>query len=276
MTIHPTAIVHPKAELAADVEIGPYCVIDANVRIAAGCRLYHNVYVTGWTEIGEGCILHPGAVVGHEPQDVKYHGERTYCRIGRNNVIREYVTVHRGTTPESETRIGDDCFLLAASHVGHNCRVGNRVTIVNVALLGGYVTVGDGAMLSGGSVFHQFVRVGELAMIAGGGRVVLDVIPFALTDAQGRIAGLNRIGLRRAAIPTAQVSELREAYRVLFSRGRAFSAAVSRLQAQVRFPPAQRLIEFLLGESKRGLAGPTRRSAAPLAATKPDSEGPKD
>ncbi|UCF32391.1 MAG: acyl-[acyl-carrier-protein]--UDP-N-acetylglucosamine O-acyltransferase, partial [Phycisphaerales bacterium] len=115
MAIHPTAIVDPKAELDPTVEVGPYCIIEANVHVAAGCVLMHNVYLTGWTEIGENCVLHPGVIVGHAPQDVKYDGSRTYCRIGRNNILREYVTIHRGTTPESVTTVGDDCFLLAGS-----------------------------------------------------------------------------------------------------------------------------------------------------------------
>jgi UDP-N-acetylglucosamine acyltransferase len=271
LTIHPTAIVHRKAEIASDVEIGPYCIIDAEVRIAAGCRLYQNVYVTGWTEIGEGCVLHPGVIVGHEPQDAKYHGERTYCRIGRNNIIREYVTIHRGTTPESETHIGDECFVLAGAHIGHNCRIGNKVTIINDVLLGGHVSVGDQATLGGQSGFHQFVRVGELVMVAGTGLAVLDVVPFALTDTHGRIAGLNRVGLRRAGYPPEHVRDLREAYRVLFARALSLNERVSRLQTQVRFPPAQRLVEFLLGESKRGMAGRPRRSLASSATGNPDS-----
>ncbi|MCH7632880.1 MAG: acyl-ACP--UDP-N-acetylglucosamine O-acyltransferase, partial [Planctomycetes bacterium] len=201
MTIHPTAIVDSKAELADDVTVGPYCIIDGNVRVGAGCRLYHGVYLTGWTQIGPGCELHPGVIVGHTPQDTKYSGERTYCRVGEGTILREYVTIHRGTIPESETVVGDQCFLLAGVHVGHNCRVGDRVTIVNNGLLGGHVSVGDGVMIGGMGGIHQFVRVGELAMLAACSRVVQDVVPFSIVDTDGKIAGLNKIGLRRAEMP---------------------------------------------------------------------------
>jgi UDP-N-acetylglucosamine acyltransferase len=260
--IHPTAVVDPKAELDSSVEVGPHCVIEEHVRVAAGCRLYHNVYLTGWTEIGEDCVLHPGVIIGHMPQDIKYGGERTYCRIGKRNILREYVTIHRGTMPESTTALGDDCFLLAGSHVGHNCTVGNRVTMVNNVLLGGHVTVQDRVTFGGSAVVHQFVRVGELAMIAGNTRIAMDIVPFALTDEEGRIAGLNRIGLRRAELPREHVQELRLAYRTLFERGVSFKESVERLAATAQSPPAKRLLAFLQTDSKRGIAGRARNKGA--------------
>jgi UDP-N-acetylglucosamine acyltransferase len=258
--IHPTAIVDRRAEIAEGVDVGPFCVIDAQVRIGRGCRLYQGVYVTGWTEIGEGCILHPGVIVGHEPQDTKYHGERTYCRIGSRTVIREYVTIHRGTTPESRTEIGEDCFLLAGCHVGHNCSVGNQVTIINDVLLAGHVEVGDRVTIGGGGDIHQFVRIGELAMVAGHARVVLDVPPFALTDEAGRVAGLNRVGLRRAGVPSDESAELRRAYRVLFAHGRPFTERIEQIRSLVSSPPGRRLLAFLESPTRRGLAGRARGS----------------
>ncbi len=244
-----------KAEIDDTASIGPYCVIDANVRIGAGCRLYHNVYVTGWTELGPNCELHPNAIVGHAPQDVKYQGERTYCRVGRGTILRENVTVHRGTTPDSETVVGESCFLLAGSHVGHNSRVGNRVTLINNVLLGGHVVVGDGVTIGGSTGVHQFVRIGELAMLAGVGRVILDVLPFAMADTQGKIAGINRIGLRRAGVSREEFSDIREAYRVLFDRRGSFREGIGRVKETVTTPAGRRLLEFLLAESKRGFAG---------------------
>ncbi|UCC30043.1 MAG: acyl-ACP--UDP-N-acetylglucosamine O-acyltransferase [Phycisphaerales bacterium] len=261
MAIHPTAIIDPKAELDSSVEVGPYCVIDGHVRVAPGCRLYHGVYLTGWTEIGENCELHPGVVVGHRPQDTKYGGERSYCRIGRRTILREHVTIHRGTTPDSETVVGEDCFLLAGSHVGHNGLVGNRVTLVNNVLLGGHVEIGDDATLGGSAVVHQFVRVGELAMIAGNARVTRDVLPFALINVEGRVAGLNRVGMRRAGLPREQVNEIRDAYRVLFAHGLRLPEATAQLARELRSPPGKRLVQFLEGRSARGVAGRSRAKA---------------
>lgn len=258
MAIHPTAIIDPKAELDASVEVGPYCVIESNVHVAAGCRLYHGVYLTGWTEIGENCELHPGVIVGHEPQDTKYGGERSYCHIGRGTILREYVTIHRGTVPDSETVVGEDCFLLGGSHVAHNCILGDRVTLINNVLLGGHVEIGNGATLGGAAMVHQFVRIGELAMIAGDARVTKDVVPFALSDVKGRVAGLNRVGLRRAGLTREQVQDIREAYRLLFAKGLAFPEAVERLAGEAQSPPCQRLARFLQEHSKRGVAGRSR------------------
>ena len=261
MAIHPTAIVAPEAELDSSVEVGPYCVIDPQVCVGAGCRLYQGVYLTGWTEIGENCEFHPGVIVGHVPQDTKYGGERSYCRIGRGTVLREYVTIHRGTMPESYTLVGEDCFLLGGSHVAHNCKVGNRVTLINNVLLGGHVTVEDRVTMGGAAVVHQFARIGELAMVAGNARVTMDVIPFGLLDPTGRVAGLNRIGLRRAGVSREQVQELRAAYRLLFAARLPFREALKQTRDLVKFLPGQRLLRFLEGESQRGLAGRTKVEA---------------
>lgn len=269
MAIHPTAIIDPKAELDASVEVGPYCVIDAHVRIAAHCRLYHGVYVTGHTDIQEGCELHPGVIVGHAPQDTKYHGERSFCRIGRQVILREHVTVHRGTIPDSATEIGDRCFLLAGSHVGHNCRIGQGVTLINNVLLGGHVEIGERANLGGAAGVHQFVRIGELVMVAGIARVIQDIVPFALVGPDGRIAGVNRIGLRRAGWTHAQVHEIREAYRVLFQQRGNHAAAVERLAALVRTAAGERLLEFVRAASRHGLAGRCRGRGAPPVEEKP-------
>jgi UDP-N-acetylglucosamine acyltransferase len=258
LAIHPTAIVHRNAEVDPTVEIGPYCVIDEHVQIEAGCRLYHNVYVTGWTRIGENCVIHPGAIIGHEPQDVKYKGERSYCRIGRNVIVREYVTIHRGTDPESETVLGDDCFLLACCHVAHNCRVGRGVTLINNVLLGGHVELADRVTMGGASVVHQFVRIGELVMVAGNARVLMDVVPFALVDIAGRVAGINRVGLRRAGLSGGALGEIRDAYRLLFDRRLGFAEASRQLEARMSGDFAARIVGFVTSESRRGFAGPSR------------------
>jgi len=255
LAIHPTAIIDRQAKIDSSVEIGPYCVIDANVRIEKNCRLYHGVYITGWTEIAEGCVIHPGAIVGHEPQDLKYKGDRSYCRIGKNTIIREYVTIHRGTVPDSETVVGEECFILAGSHIGHNCVIGHHVTMINDVLLGGYVEIGDRANVGGRAGIHQFVRIGELSMIAGTSRVVQDVIPFSVTDCSGNIVGMNRIGLKRSEIPKDQIEDIRAAYRVIMGEGYSFQEKIDDLTKIVSTPAGHRLLKFLQSDSKRGFTG---------------------
>lgn len=262
MPIHPTAIIDPRADIDSNVTIGPFCVIDGNVAIGAGSRLYQGVYVTGWTTIGENSELHPGAIVGHAPQDVKYKGERSYCRVGKNAILRENVSIHRGTEPESETVIGDHCFLLGGTHVAHNCRLGNRVTMINNALLAGHVTVQDGVTLGGGAMVHQFVRIGELAMIGGNARVPKDVVPYSLIDVEGRVAGMNRVGLRRAGFSREDSAAVREAYRALFDSRGLFEERMQRLSQLAETAPATRkLFEFAVAPSKRGIAGRSRHKA---------------
>lgn len=271
MSIHPTAIVDRRAEIESDVEIGPFCVIDGPVRIGNGTRLYQGVYVTGWTEIGEGCVFHPGVIVGHEPQDVKYHGERSYCRIGRNCVFRENVTVHRGTTPESATVVGDDCFLLGGAHVAHNCAIRQRVTLINNVLLAGHVEVADQVTMGGGAVVHQFVRIGTLAMVPGVGRVPKDAPPYSLLSVDGRVAGLNRVGMRRAGLSADEFRDVREGYRVLFGQRMPFTDAVHQLASQVRTEAGRTLLRFVQAESKRGVAGRIRKSQQRGSPTEADA-----
>ncbi len=258
MKIHPTAIIDPKAEVDDSVEIGPYCVIEGHVRIGAGCRLYHNVFLTGWTEIGEACVLHPGVIVGHEPQDTGYTGERTYCRVGANCVLREYVTIHRGTIPESETAVGEGCFLLSGSHVAHNCRIGDRVTLINNVMLAGHVEVGDDAVFGGGAGVHQFVHVGSRVMVHGNARVSQDIPPYAMVDADGKVVGLNKVGLRRAGMTPEEMLSLRQAYRTLFFRHEPFADAVARLACEADSEPAKRILAFVQRDSQRGFAGRAR------------------
>lgn len=259
MAIHSTAYVHPRADVDPTVDVGPHCIIEANVRVDAGCRLYQNVYLTGWTRIGEACTLHPGVIVGHEPQDVKYKGERTYCRIGNRCILREYVTIHRGTVPESATTVGDDGFFLAGSHIGHNCMVGNRVTMINNALLAGHVDVGDRVTFGGAAAVHQFVRIGELVMVQGHGSVSMDLPPFALVDRWGRIAGLNRVGMRRAEISPAERMEIRAIYRVLLGPRLPFAEKLARIATLVQTASGRKLLTFLQAPNKRGFAGSSRR-----------------
>ncbi|MGB0714991.1 MAG: acyl-ACP--UDP-N-acetylglucosamine O-acyltransferase [Phycisphaerae bacterium] len=262
MSVHPTAIIHAGANISEGVEIGPYCVIDEHATIEAGCRLMQGVFVTGHTTIGPECVLHPFAIVGHEPQDLKFTNERTYTRVGARNVIREYVQIHRGTSPESATVIGDDCYLMAGAHVGHNCQIGDHVIVVNNALLAGHVTVGSHANLSGNIVIHQFCRIGERAMLQGHAGVGRDIVPYALVDRMGRVVGINAIGLRRAGIPREEISALKEAFRLLFRESTNFAAAVEELAANQTSTCVQNLVAFLKADSKRGFAGGSRSGSS--------------
>ncbi len=254
MAIHPTAIIDRQAELDSSVEVGPYVVIEGPVKVGPRTQLRAHAYISGWTEIGERCDIHPFAVVGHLPQDVKYKGERSYCRIGNGVVIREGATVHRGTEPESATTIGDDCFIGGQSHIAHNCELRERVTLINYSALAGHVQIDAQVILSGDAMVHQFVRIGELAFIAGKARVTMDVPPFMMCFGDSTIIRHNVVGMRRAGYDAAALLEIREAYRTLYRSGLPFARAIEQLAGQVRTSAGRRLVEFLRAESKRGIS----------------------
>lgn len=250
--IHPTAIVDPKAELGADVEVGPHAIVEANVRVGEGTTIGANAWLTGWTEIGRANQVHFGAVVGHLPQDTAFSGGVTRVRIGDRNIIREYATIHRGTKEGTETVLGSDNFLMATAHVAHNCRVGDRCVIANGVLLAGYVELGDRAFVSGNVVVHQFVRIGRLAMIGGNARVSKDVPPFALVEGNSIVRAMNVVGMRRAGMSSEARTRVKDAYRTLYRRGLAWDAALARLTAEADLPELREIVAFL-ADSKRGL-----------------------
>jgi UDP-N-acetylglucosamine acyltransferase len=252
MPIHPSAVIDSAAAIDANASIGAFVVIDGPASIAAGCRIDPLAVILGNTSLGVGCRVHSHAVVGDVPQDHKFSGEESYLRIGRHCTIREGATVHRGTAPGSETVIGDSCLLMTASHVAHNCRLGNSVTLVSGALLGGHVDVGDRAIISGNAAIHQFVRIGELALVGILARITQDVPPFCITDRDGHIVGENRVGLMRAHLSTAEREEIKAAYHAIHRSGMAWSAAVDYLQSNVSSPAGLRLLEFFAAHSKRG------------------------
>lgn len=251
MAIHPTAIIDKTAQLDPTVEVGAYAVIEGDVKIGAGTRLYPHAYVARYATLGQRCQIHPFAVVGHLPQDLAFDGSPSYAKIGDDTIIREGATVHRGTLPESVTVVGNRCFIMSTGHVGHNCVVGDDVKIVNGALLAGHVRVGDKAFISGNTGIHQFVRIGELAMLAGGLRIINDVPPFMLAGPPG-VLGPNVVGLRRAGLTAAERHEIRECHRLLFRDGLRFHDAVWQVSALVKTEPGRRLAAFLQEPSKRG------------------------
>ncbi|MDE2572019.1 MAG: acyl-ACP--UDP-N-acetylglucosamine O-acyltransferase [bacterium] len=253
--IHPTAIVHPGAILEPGVEIGPFCLIGENVKIGRNTRVLAHCVINGSTSIGEECIIYPFAAIGGPSQDKKaLQGEVSYVRIGDRCVIREYVTVNRATGEGESTVVGNDCWLLAYTHVSHNSRLGNGVTMSNLAQLAGHCVLLDNVTIGGQAGVHQFVRIGRLAMVGGATKVARDVPPFFLCDGTpAGIFGLNKIGLQRAGVGPQAQTELKEAYKVLYRSNRNLSQALAVLVDKVETAEGQELVEFLSGESKRGI-----------------------
>src|SRR5258706_3844811 len=220
MTIAPTARVHPHASIGPGSTIGEYCVIEADVVIGAGSRLEPNVYVKRWTTLGDANEISAGTVLGTDPLDKNFSGERSYLRIGARNRIREHYTISRGTQPESLTEIGDDNYIMTSGHIAHNCKIGSHTVICSCALVAGYVEVEDGAFISGGVVIHQFSKIGALAMIGGNTRVNSDVPPFMLcSDFNAAVKGLNVVGLKRAGLQPSHIAPLKKADPILYRSG---------------------------------------------------------
>ncbi len=258
--IHQTAVVEDGAEIGVDVQIGPFAYVAAGARIGEGCILGPHVTVLGGATLGPGCRVHAGAVIGDEPQDLAFQpGTRSFVRIGSACLIREGVTIHRGTKPETATEVGDGCFLMANSHLAHNVRLGRRVIVANGSLLAGYVEVGDGAFISGNTGVHQFVRIGRLAMLGGAAGFSKDVPPFCMTKSGwfNRVAGLNVVGLKRAGVAPEVRLQLKQAYAMLYRSGLNVSQAVARMKTAFPDGPARELWEFAEA-SKRGICSDVR------------------
>jgi len=260
--IHPTAIIHPSAKLDSTVSVGPYAVIDGEVELGADCVVGPQVYLTGATTIGSGNRFHAGCVIGDAPQDLKYGGEPTRLRIGNQNVFREHATVHRSTKLDAETIIGSHNFIMANSHVGHNCTVGDHVILANGALLGGHVEVQDHAFISGNCLVHQFTRVGTLALMQGGAGISQDLPPFTMLSQSNFMCGLNVVGLRRAGFTPEQRLELKRLYYQLFCRGNNLRAALAAARKDFQSAPAKVLLDFV-AEAKRGVCSDAGRPGRP-------------
>jgi len=252
--IHPTAVVSSKARIAEGVSIGPFCVIDDHVEIGAGSVLGPHVTILAYTTLGENCRVHAGAVLGDLPQDQRFGGAVSFSRIGAGCVIREGVTVHRGTEPDSATIVGDSCLLMAGSHVGHNARVGRNVTLANGALLAGYSRIDDFAFLSGHCLVHQFTRVGTLAMMSGGSAAQMDVPPYCITRSltTNAVVFLNVVGLKRSGMPVDERRSLRRAFDLLYRSGLSVPSAADSIEREIDTPSGRELCRFLR-TSKRGI-----------------------
>ncbi|HKP13291.1 MAG TPA: acyl-ACP--UDP-N-acetylglucosamine O-acyltransferase [Blastocatellia bacterium] len=251
MSIHLTAIISDGARLGAGVTVGPYAIIESDTVVGDRTEVRAHAVIKRYTTLGADNVIHEGAVIGGEPQDLAFKDCESAVRIGERNRIREGVTIHRGTLPDSATVIGSDCYVMAYAHVAHNCALGDRVIIANNVALAGYVEIGDRVFISGGVVVHQFCRLGRLAMIGGNAKIVQDCLPFVTTDGvPGRACGLNLVGLRRAGFQAGDVRALKEAYRLLLRAGLPLDEALRQLAA-LNDPNGNELAEFARG-SKRG------------------------
>lgn len=249
--VHPTAVVGGSARLGRGVKVGPYAVIEDGVEVGDGTEVRAHAVIKRFTTIGKGNAIHEGAVLGGEPQDVGFAGADTRLRIGDGNRIREGVTIHRATRPGGETVVGSGCFLMAYSHVAHECVIGDGAILANNVALAGHVDIGSRAFLSGGVVVHQFCRVGRLAMVGGNSKIVQDCLPFVITDGvPGRASGLNVVGLRRAGMTAGQLRALKEGYRLLLRSSLSLEAALERM-ATLGDPAVDEMIAFVR-TSKRG------------------------
>jgi UDP-N-acetylglucosamine acyltransferase len=265
--IHSTAVISPDADLALDVQVGPYAIIEGSVRIGPGSIIEGHACLSGPMTIGRENFVGHGAVLGKGPQHKGYRGEPTTLRIGDANVFREHVTIHRGTVPGGgQTWIGDRNLFMIGSHVGHDGKVGNDCTLVNGALIGGHVELNDGCILSGHSAIQQRVRVGRMAMLGGLGSVTKDIPPFVLQQGYNCVSGLNLVGIRRAGLSTESIAALRVAFRVLYKEGRSQTAALDLLTADLgHIPEVSEFVEFIrtskLGVSPARDPGRNRRSS---------------
>jgi UDP-N-acetylglucosamine acyltransferase len=252
--IHPTALVHPGAKLGADVTVGPYAVIEEDVIIGDGCGIAAHAVIKRYTRMGHDNRVYEHAVIGGDPQDYKFRDCVSFVSIGERNLIREGVTIHRGSVPDAHTRIGNGCFLMANCHVAHDCTIGDGVVIANGTLLGGVVAIGDHAFISGAVTIHQFCRVGRYALLAASTRVNQDCLPFVITDGvPGRARGLNLVGLRRGGMRADEIADLKRAFHALRTAP-ALDSALQEISTYAS-PAAAELVQFIR-ESKRGFAHP--------------------
>lgn len=247
MKIHPTATVDPSAQIDDDVEIGPYSVVGEEANLGSGTRLRPHVVIEPYVTIGRGCDVFSGAVLGGIPQDRKFHGEKSYLRIGDNNIIREHVTIHRAAGPGEDTTIGDNNLIMAYCHIGHNCMLGNGITMASFTGISGHVLIEDQANFGGHVGVHQFVRVGRLAMIGGISKVVQDVPPFMMADGRPcEVVGLNVRGLRRSLVSAQTRADLKQAYKILYRSQMNTAQAVEAIDAEIESSPERDyLLDFI-------------------------------
>jgi len=255
--IHPTAIVDPKADIGDQVEIGPYSIIEGGVTIGPKTRIGPHVVVREGTQMGKQCQVFQFASLGEAPQAVAYKGEKTLLVMGDHNIVREFVTLNRGTAPGGgKTVIGHGNLFMAYSHVAHDCQVGNQVVLANAATLAGHITIEDYAIIGGLAAIHQFCRIGTHAFISGMTGITLDVPPYMLASgSRARLFGLNTVGLKRFHFSEASVKALKKAYRIIYRSGLTLERAVKQVKEDgiSQLPEVQHLLQFIQ-QSKRGIS----------------------
>ena len=260
-SIHPTAVVDPRARLGNGVEIGPYAVIGPEVELGDGCRIGPHVVLDGRVRLGRDNRVFPGACIGAEPQDLKYGGAPTEVVLGDGNTIRECVTINRATAEGEKTSLGDHNLLMAYSHIGHNCQLGDRIVIANGVAVAGHVVIGDRAVIGGVLGIHQFVHIGTMAMVGGMSRIDRDVPPFTMVEGHpGRVRGLNRIGLRRSGMAERhggeELRQLQDIWNLIYRRDLVLSEALSQARQLTLLPAAAELCGFLEQSIAPGRRGP--------------------
>jgi UDP-N-acetylglucosamine acyltransferase len=263
--IHPTAIINDGASLGANVKIGPYCIVGSEVTLGDGVELISHAVVEGETSIGTNTRIFPFASIGHQPQDLKFGGEKSRLEIGSDNVIREHVTINPGTKGDNLlTRIGNNCLLMIGAHVAHDCMIDDNVILVNNATLAGHVKISEFAIIGGLSAVHQFVRIGHHAMVGGMSGVENDVIPYgSVVGNRARLSSLNIIGLKRRAFTREVIHELRKAYRVIFSPEGTLSERLDNVADQFSTnEPVMEIIDFIRTDSSRAICQPKLEDAA--------------
>ncbi len=254
-TVHPTAIVLPGAELGVDVEIGPYCIVGQHVKIGDRAKLVAHVYLDGRTTIGAETVIWPFASIGTQTQDLKFKGGVTYVEIGERTTLREYVTVNSGTNEGDITSVGNDCHIMAYSHVAHQCSVGNGVIMSNASTLAGHVVVEDDAVIAGMCGVHQFVKIGRMCMLGGCSKATQDIPPFMLADGNpATVHGLNTVGLQRRGVSQESRSRLKEAYRLLYRSELSTRQATERIRAELPASPELEHLLAFIAASERGIA----------------------
>ena len=256
VSIHDTAIVDRDAELGPGVQVGPFAIVGPGVQIGANSRIGPRVLIERDTTVGDGCRIANGAVLGTDPQDLKYEGERTYLRIGDRTVIREFATLNRGTAASGRTTVGSDCLLMAYCHIAHDCELGNHVIISNATNMAGHVSIEDWAIVSGLVAIHQFVRIGAHAFVGGASRINRDVPPFckATGNPSPKLYGLNSVGLDRRGFSSEVRRRLKRTYRTLFQSEWNLSQALRKVdeEPELMCPEVGYFLDFIR-TSKRGI-----------------------
>jgi len=253
--IHPTALISPdNVKIGKNVIIGPYAIIEENVTIGDGCIIKAHVLIGARTTLGKNCRLFNGAVVGEIPQDLKYADEETETILGDNVIVREYCTIHRGTTDRWKTTIGNNVLIMAYTHIGHDCQIGENVIIANSCNMGGHVEIGDFVIIGGAVPIHQFVKIGKHAFIAGGFRITKDVPPYIrASNSPLTYNGLNSVGLHRRGFPSESISHIKRAYKTIYRSHINVSQAVEKIQSNMDITPEISEILTFIEESSRGI-----------------------